>query len=180
MTTPGSVRVFYRDKKTSSGRIKGDEIVLYISSRLPAEVAQEHIRVLTERLLVQAARRPAPALPPGLTPCEVRDHTALARWADELNRRFYNFHPLNGVSFKKQKMRWGSCSGRTRSIYISDRLRGGPYELLEYVLIHELCHLKEMNHGPRFWKLVAVGCPDWVERRRLLHRYGRWLESQGL
>lgn len=177
--TPTQIRIEYRDKKNSSGRWRGDEIILSISSRLPAAVAQEHIRILTDRLLRQAARRPALGPPPGLTPCDVHDDGALARWAEDLNRRHYNFWPLHAVRFKAQKTRWGSCSGRTRSIYISDRLRGGPRELLEYVLIHELCHLREMNHGPRFWLLVAAACPDWAERRRLLHRYGRWLEAQG-
>lgn len=178
MTLPDRVRVVYKDKKNSSGRVRGGEIVLYISSRLPPQVAQQHIEILTRKLMQQVTRGPAP--PPDLAPCDVRDDAALARWAAELNSRYYGF-PMNSVRFKQQRSRWGSCSWRTRNIYISERLRGGPRDLLEYVLIHEICHLKGIYppHAPAFWRLVERALPDWRQRRRKLHEYGRWLESRG-
>lgn len=174
------VRVVYKDKRHSSGYIRDGEIVLYISSRLPPAVARQHVADLTRRLqarVADLARAGGAPLPP-LTPSGVTTDADLQAWAQALNARYYGF-PMGQVRFRKQASRWGSCSGRTRNIYISHRLRGGPLELLEYVLVHEICHLQEMNHGPRFWQLVARASPDYQERRRLLVRWGLWLAQAG-
>ncbi|HEY3367304.1 MAG TPA: M48 family metallopeptidase [Symbiobacteriaceae bacterium] len=177
------MRIIFKDKRNSSGVIKDGEIVLYISSRLPRAEQQRHIDLLTERLtprlvraqsLAQAISVGAP--PPGLTPSHVAEDAALTAWAQELNQRYFNFD-MGKVRFRKQESRWGSCSGRTRNIQISSRLKGGPHELLEYVLVHELAHLGELNHGPRFWALVARACPDYRERRALLRRYEEYIRS---
>lgn len=178
------VRIVYKDKKHSSGKVENGTLVLYISSRLPRAVQEEHIRVLTERLARRAAAAEALAREGPAGPAEwgppsgITTDQQLAAWAQELNQRWYGF-AMGAVRFKRQKARWGSCSGRTRHIYISDRLRNGPRDLLEYVLIHELCHLGELNHGPRFWRLVARACPDFQERRARLRRYGLWLGARG-
>jgi len=178
------VKIIYKDKRNSSGVIKDGEIVLYISSRLTPAEQQRHIAVLTAKLqarLEQAQRMAAAVrengLPEGLTPSPVQDDAALARWAEAINKRYYNF-PMGKVRFRRQESRWGSCSGRTRNIQISHRLRGGPHELLEYVLVHEIAHLGQMNHGPQFWALVARACPDYRRRRELLRRYEAYLRSQ--
>lgn len=177
------MRIIFKDKQNSSGMIKDGEIVLYISSRLPLKERQRHIEVLTQRLTPKLERAAQMALeaaqrgrPPGLTPSPVRDDAALARWAEEINQRFYGFK-MGEVRFRKQESRWGSCSGQTRNIQISHRLRGGPHELLEYVLIHEIAHLGELNHSPRFWALVERASPDWRAKRRLLRRYEEYLRS---
>lgn len=177
------MRIIFKDKQNSSGRIRDGEMILYISSRLPAYEQERHIAILTRRLHAQmerARKREEAVLRegiPGLHPSPVTDDAALERWAREINARHFGFR-MGRVRFWKQESRWGSCSGRTRSIHISHRLRGGPHELLEYVLIHEIAHLGELNHGPRFWALVARACPDYQERRRLLRRYELWLRGQ--
>lgn len=164
------VEVHYKDKKHSSGRLKDGKIVLYISGRLPAAVQREHIANLTERLQARHAAPSPPAL--DLPPGSVRTDADLTARAAELNARYYGF-TYDSIRFKRQKSRWGSCSLRTRRIYISDRLRGGPDELVDYLIIHELCHLRHANHGPQFWALVAKACPDYRERRQRLHAWGR-------
>lgn len=178
------VRIIFKDKRNSSGTIKDGEIVLYISSRLPREEQQRHINVLTARLTPrlerarqQSIRLSGAPLPPGLSPSQVADDASLTAWAEAINRQYYGFR-LGQVRFRKQESRWGSCSGKTRNIQISHRLRGGPHELLEYVLIHEIAHLGELNHSPRFWALVAKACPDYAARRRLLRRYEEYLRAQ--
>jgi hypothetical protein len=178
------MRIIFKDKRNSSGTIKAGEIVLYISSRLPLREQQRHIEILTRRLTPKLERAQRMALqvatqgpPPGLTPSPVTDDAALARWAHEINDRFYRF-PMGEVRFRRQESRWGSCSGRTRNIQISHRLKGGPHELLEYVLIHDISHLGELNHSPRFWALVERACPDWRAKRQLLRRYEEYLRSQ--
>ena len=64
------------------------------------------------------------------------------------------------VRIKNQKTRWGSCSAK-RNINLNLRLMMAPDAAIEYVIIHELCHLRELNHTPAFWALVEAHCPDY-------------------
>lgn len=76
----------------------------------------------------------------------------------------------NRISIKDMKSRWGSCSA-DRNLNFNFRLNYLPTELMDYVIIHEFCHLKEMNHGENFWKLVELYCPDYILKRRALKKY---------
>jgi predicted metal-dependent hydrolase len=78
------------------------------------------------------------------------------------------------VSVKAQKTRWGSCS-KLGNLNFNWRLLLAPLSVLDYVVVHELCHLKELNHSARFWQLVARGCPDYAVHRRWLRQHGREL-----
>lgn len=71
------------------------------------------------------------------------------------------------VSINTAKTRFGSCSSKKR-INFSCRLALYPYEAIEYVCVHELAHLKEMNHSKRFWAIVEEQLPDYKERKKLL------------
>lgn len=70
-----------------------------------------------------------------------------------------------------QRTLWGSCSARG-VIALNWRLITTPKPVFEYVVIHELCHLIEHNHGPRFWRLVASLMPEYRERRAWLKQHG--------
>lgn len=70
--------------------------------------------------------------------------------------------------------RWGSCSGRGR-LNFSWMLAAAPPEAADYVLVHELCHLKEHNHSPAFWRLVEDALPDYRQRLALLRQTERRL-----
>ncbi len=83
--------------------------------------------------------------------------------------KFYNFS-YRKVCIKNQKSCWGSCSGRG-TLSFSYRLAFVPERLAEYVVVHELCHLKEMNHSSRFWALVAQTIPDFKQRRTELKSF---------
>ena len=63
------------------------------------------------------------------------------------------------ASVRCQRTRWGSCS-RRKSVSLNAKLLFLDPALVRYVMIHELCHTKEMNHAPRFWRLVQAECPD--------------------
>ncbi len=76
------------------------------------------------------------------------------------------------VTIRGQKTRWASCSPKG-SLSFNWRLMMAPEAVVDYVIIHELAHLKEMNHTARFWRLVAELCPTWRENRR-------WLSDHGL
>ncbi|MEI8361461.1 MAG: SprT family zinc-dependent metalloprotease [bacterium] len=79
-----------------------------------------------------------------------------------------NFH-YNKITIKNQSSRWGSCSTK-KNLNFNYKLNLIDESLLDYVVIHELCHLQEMNHGPRFWNLVASIMPDYKQRRSELKK----------
>ena len=83
----------------------------------------------------------------------------------QLNQ-FYNFS-FNRISIKNHKSRWGSCS-KKGNLNFNYKIIHLSVELAEYIVVHELCHLKELNHSSRFWDLVAKAIPDYKERRRKL------------
>ena len=74
------------------------------------------------------------------------------------------------ISVRDQKTRWGSCS-RQGALNFNYRLALLPERLLDYVAVHELCHLQEMNHSKNFWSLVAKTIPDHKERRKELEKF---------
>ena len=69
------------------------------------------------------------------------------------------------------KSRWGSCSGSGR-ISLNTHLVKLSDALVEYVAVHELCHLRHMHHGAAFYRLMEASLPDWEQRRSELHRHG--------
>jgi len=69
--------------------------------------------------------------------------------------------PVRKVTVRNQRTRWGSCS-RRGTISLNWRLIQVPPEVCDYVILHELMHLREMNHSRRFWTLVAQACPDFT------------------
>ena len=75
----------------------------------------------------------------------------------------YNTFRLSGA-----KKRWGSCSNK-KTVSINWRLIFAPPEIIDYVIIHELTHLKHMNHSKRFWKEVQKHIPDYKEKRKWLN-----------
>ena len=78
------------------------------------------------------------------------------------------------TSIRHQQTRWGSCSSR-RSISLNARLLFLPPELVTYVLVHELCHTKHLNHSPKFWRLVEFYLPDYRQFDRQLRDGGRYM-----
>jgi hypothetical protein len=80
--------------------------------------------------------------------------------------QFYGF-VFKKFAVKKQKTRWGSCS-RKGNLNFNYKIIKLPARLADYIIVHELCHLKEMNHSRRFWNLVERAVPDYRQRRREL------------
>ena len=88
---------------------------------------------------------------------------------EDLNDTFFR-RPLGTVRYRYARSRWGSCSARG-NISIATRLLLTPPEVFEYVLIHELAHLVELNHSPRFWRLVEYAAPDFRAHQAWLRRH---------
>jgi predicted metal-dependent hydrolase len=102
------------------------------------------------------------------------DLRTLAR--EEIGRRLYELaaeHKLivSGLTIRNQRSRWGSCS-RTGRIALNYRLVQMPPHVSDYVIVHELMHLREQNHSRRFWRQVEKACPDFREAERWLRRHG--------
>jgi predicted metal-dependent hydrolase len=74
-----------------------------------------------------------------------------------------------GWQIRKMKSRWGSCSIASKRIRFAFSLAFVSDDCLEYVVVHELCHLIEPDHGERFKSLMTKSLPDWKERRAALH-----------
>jgi predicted metal-dependent hydrolase len=81
------------------------------------------------------------------------------------------------VSIRGQTTRWGSCTSRG-DLNLNWKLIAVPFHVLEYVLIHELAHLRHMNHSEKFWALVEKHCPDFKSAKRWLREYEPELNSQ--
>ncbi len=90
-------------------------------------------------------------------------HTRLAALCAE-----YGFS-YRRVFIKNTRSRWGSCSERG-NLNFNYRVLFLPPHLADYIIVHELCHLAELNHSSRFWALVAEACPEYRARRRELRK----------
>jgi hypothetical protein len=121
-----------------------------------------------QRTRVLEARRPA----------EV-DKDLRAKAATELPPQLLALAALHGltvtrVTIRNQRSRWGSCSARGH-ITLNFRLMLMPAEVREYILIHELMHLRQANHSRRFWRLVEAACPGFRDAERWLKKHGATL-----
>ena len=75
------------------------------------------------------------------------------------------------VQIRDQRTRWGSCSP-SGTLSFNWRLVLAPFDVLDYVVVHEVCHLREANHSRRFWSLVETRRPGWREQKHWLDRHG--------
>jgi predicted metal-dependent hydrolase len=122
----------------------GDRIVVLIPAKMSRADERRWVGVMLERLhALEQRRRPS-------------DESLLSR-AQELSKRYLDgrAHPTSVRWVTNQSARWGSCTPADGSIRLSNRLRGMPAYVVDYVLLHELGHLLVPGHGPQFWALLA-------------------------
>lgn len=159
-----------------------------ITLRLPLGTSEEQIRrllsdkrhwLITHYLEVRerAARRPVSDLTDSQRAALEKRYIEAAR--EYFPKRVSYFLPLTGGSFQRitirdQKTRWGSCSARG-TLSFNWRLMLAPPAVLDYVVVHELCHLTHMNHSAAFWDLVESVCPDYRIHRKWLKEHGQEL-----
>lgn len=87
-----------------------------------------------------------------------------------VKERIRRYNGIYGFKFKRisvrnQRTRWGSCSQKG-NLSFNYRILFLPKKLADYIIVHELCHLKELNHSQRFWDLVSKTLPDYGEIRK--------------
>jgi predicted metal-dependent hydrolase len=149
-------------------------VAVPVDGRLVTVAAVERRRTacrLEDGALLAPAEAPGPAVAAFL---RRRAQLALApaahRAAALLGRR------IGRISFRDTRSRWGSCTA-SGDLAFSWRLAMAPPEVRDYVAVHEAAHLVEMNHGPRFWRLVAELRPDFRVQRAWLRREGAGLHG---
>lgn len=137
------VRRSRRRHRTVTAYRDGSRIVVLIPAPFSASQEREWVHRMVERLSAQERRR-RPA-----------DRELMAR-AVELSRRYLGglARPRSITWVDNQRARWGSCTPADGTIRLSSRLRGMPRWVIDYVILHELSHLLEQGHGPRFWELL--------------------------
>ncbi len=133
-----------------SYRIDGDEIHLFV----PVQTPYERIAPYIENFLIEVYR--------------LESRRYLPDRVRELADR-YGFK-YGKLSFRNNISNWGSCSGED-NISLNIKLMKLPDVLIDYVILHELCHTIEKNHSDRFWALVKRVCPDYGESRKQLRKY---------
>lgn len=140
--------VNFTENKTHTARLEGRTIVLSLTTSdddLHRQKAQTHLlsRSVAQDFLPEITRR-----------------------VMELNHLYFQ-KPIRSVNLKYNLSNWGSCS-RKSNLNLSTRLLFAPQDVIDYVIIHELAHLVEMNHSHRFWALVEAAMPDYQEKERWL------------
>jgi len=137
---PVEVRRSRRRSRTVTAYREGGRTIVAIPARFTRAQEREWVRRMLDRLATQEQRR---------RPSDDQ----LVRRAAELNQRYLGGRAVpSSVRWSgNQGRRWGSCSVGDGSIRLSDRLRGMPQWVTDYVLLHELAHLLHAGHGPEFW-----------------------------
>jgi len=110
---------------------------------------------------------------------EALEHWMEGRLRDDIAALIALHAPRLGVCpgrirISRPKTRWGSC-GRNDDLRFHALLSAAPAPVLEYVVVHELCHIRQRNHGAAFWRLVEEQLPDYRPHRNWLRTYGRLL-----
>ncbi|MCR4584773.1 MAG: M48 family metallopeptidase [Lachnospiraceae bacterium] len=144
-------------------KVSVDEINRFIGEK--ADWIDKHLKMMEKRKMERESADVKP-----LSRQEIKLLTTRAKRI--LPERVRYYADIMGVQYgritiRMQKSRWGSCSSK-KNLNFNCLLMLTPQEIIDYVIVHELCHLKEMNHSPRFWAEVEKVLPDYKERRKWL------------
>ncbi|MDE7130215.1 MAG: M48 family metallopeptidase [Lachnospiraceae bacterium] len=159
-----------------------------ITVRVPMRATQKEIShlliekriwIVTKYLEVQEKQRNRPVSELTDTQRLALEKRYIAAAKEYFPKRVAHFHQFTGGSYNRitirdQKTRWGSCSARG-TLSFNWRLMLAPPAILDYVVVHELCHLTHMNHSTAFWQKVESVYPDYRTARKWLKDHGQEL-----
>ena len=144
--------IYLEDKKNHSAKLKNGTISLFLSqndseTHRKKAISQLLSRVIADDFLPEIARR-----------------------VQEWNKIYFR-KAIKSIRLKYNHSNWGSCS-KDGNINLSSRLLFAPDDVIDYVIVHELSHLVEMNHSDRFWKVVSDVMPNYEEKEKWLSKNG--------
>lgn len=173
------LEIIRSNRKTIAIEIKSDVSVLvrapfFMKDAEIQKFVKEKERWITEHLKKAAERQLKTENVQKLTMKEVNQLADLA--LDVIPKKVRYYAEKMNVSYgritiRNQRTRWGSCSGKG-NLNFNCLLMLTPDEVIDYVVVHELCHLIEMNHSPAFWKQVELVMPDYKKYRQWLKEHG--------
>lgn len=169
-------RIIRSNRKTIAIQIKpGGEVVVRCPKRMPLWEVRAFVHSKADWITKHASDA-APEEPP-LTAAEIEQLREKTRRLTADRAAYYA--PAVGVEYgriavRAQRTRWGSCSGRG-NLNFNCLLALAPAEVLDYVVVHELCHRKHMNHSPVFWAEVERVFPDYRRAKQWLRENGSTL-----
>ena len=153
----------------SSGLVR-----LTVPKRHSVRAAELFLRSKAKWIVQQQAKlKPAESqFPPVEDVATYKKHKSAARKLVREKLEYYNHHygfNYTGVAIRNQKTRWGSCS-ENGTLSFNYRIVLLPEPLQDYIIVHELCHLQEMNHSSAFWKLVEQTIPQAKAKAKHMRR----------
>ena len=160
-TTEIPYRLIRSDRKSIGIQITADGVIVRAPKRLSAAEIDRFVQ--SKRSWIESHLEKVPAPRPKFTQVQIE---ALAQKAlAVIPERVRHFAPLVGVTYgritiRNQRSRWGSCSGKG-NLNFNCLLMMTPDHVIDYVVVHELCHRLEMNHSPAFWAHVERVLPDY-------------------
>ena len=166
------VRISARAKRLSVTVQRDGRVAVTRPRRMPESLVAPFVARHAEWIRPKAHEHP-PGLLAHLDRRDYARHKEQARKVVAgLLERYLSAYGLEAgtVRIGAQTSRWGSCSARG-NLNFNFKIAFLPKPLQEYVVAHEVCHLREMNHSERFWRLVAQEIPNWRELRRELRAY---------
>ncbi len=174
-----SYEIHRSNRRTIAIAIKSDRTVLV---RCPQRMSLAQIEsfVSSKRQWIMRQLGKCPVSVQKLTQQEQAELKRMA--AQKIGQSVARFAPVvgvsyNGISLRWQKTRWGSCSAKG-NLNFNCLLALAPAEVLDYVVVHELCHRKEMNHSAKFWAEVSRVLPDYKTPRLWLKKNGAGLTAR--
>ena len=174
-TTEIPYRLVRSDRKSIGIQITADGVIVRAPNRLSAAEIDRFVQ--SKRSWIEGHMEKVPAPQPKFTQTQIE---ALAQKAlTVIPERVRHFAPLVGVTYgritiRNQRSRWGSCSGKG-NLNFNCLLMLTPDHVIDYVVVHELCHRLEMNHSPAFWAQVERVLPDYRTSREWLKEHEKEL-----
>ena len=151
-----TLQIEIRPSEKNFSKIQGNYIVFKIADKHEEKARQKYISKQLQKLLAKEHLE------------ELKYHV------NRLNLNHFN-KEINKISYKYTKSRWGACKTQDKEIDISTKLLLAPLPVLEYVITHELAHLIEPNHSPRFWNIVKSIDPSYKQKKKWLNINGNEL-----
>ena len=163
--------LIYADRRSVSASVKDGRLVVRAPRKMPIELIEAFLSK-HKRWIENALKRAAESASKFdlLTDSEIGKMKSEAkRYLKEKTEYYSNIMGLkySRITITSAKTRFGSCSSKGNISY-SYRLMLYPEQAREYVVVHELAHLREMNHSPAFYKIIEGVMPDYKERKRML------------